>query len=228
MLILKRVIFSYILMISVSFAQTSDFVSTVEQLIQTEVATRLDISTDDIDIQYLGLKNTTPCEGAQDILIDIPAREDFRMRSTIMIEAYKDNTLCGKWTTQAKMVIWKLLPVAEQNFQSGEIVTVQWEKRRWDTLTFAPLSISEQEFQAIVPIQKGAVVLSNQIRVQPDQFRGDSVILVYEHGSLRIQVDAHMMMDAVIGDEVKVVAEHNNSIVVGILVDKGLVKIRGN
>jgi flagella basal body P-ring formation protein FlgA len=75
-------------------------------------------------------------------------------------------------------------------------------------------------------IEEGSVILWNQVRAKPDNFDGDSVILLYNSGSLQIKAKGRLMSDAFIGDSVKVVSEATNSVLTGTLNEHSVVEVQ--
>jgi flagella basal body P-ring formation protein FlgA len=198
----------------------------VETKIVEEISNRLDISKNDITVEYLGLGNTRRCVNADYVDVTIPDREDFNGPITTSVVAYKEGSICGKWTIRPKVAIWDMLPVATKNISAGEIVVFEYRKHRRDRLMMNPASELDNMI-AKTQISEDSVILWNQVRVKPDNFDGDSVVLFYNSGNLLIKTNGTLMSDAFIGDTVKVISEGTNTVLWGLLREPGVVYIQG-
>lgn len=209
-----------------SVVSEKDFSVLVEQKIEKEVAQRLELPQKDVSVEYLGLGNGRKCNGADFISIRIPQSEEFRGPVFVSVEGKKDNQTCGQWNLRIKMEIWEDVDVASQTIQIGEdIITVKKRMRR-DQLRFNVATDLENKI-ARVPIDKEDVILASQIREKPDRLRGSQVNVIYKSGNLEIRAEGRLMMDAMIGDEVKVSSQTTNSVLHGILKTDGNVYIEG-
>ena len=153
---------------SVALAKSEDFVSQVHLQVESEIAERLDISTDDVTVHYLGMGSVHRCDGASHVKVDIPAQEDFRGKTLLYIEGWKADVQCGRWTVQGDVEIWGQNPTAQNAAQAGEVVEVQWTRGRLDQIReplfeFTP-SMTNATLQAIVPIADGAPLNRNHVR----------------------------------------------------------------
>ena len=101
---------------SVALAETQDFVSQVHQKVESEIAGRLGIPLEDVTVHYLGMGNVHRCDGASYVKVDIPIQEDFRGKTLLYIEGWKDDVQCGRWTVQGDIEIWGQIPTAKNGF----------------------------------------------------------------------------------------------------------------
>jgi len=202
-----------------------DVIEIVSNSIVDEIAVRLDIPKEDIKVEYLGLGNTRRCAQADYIDVNIPDREDFKGPIITYVSAFEAGTLCGKWTIRPRVAIWDMLPVAAQDIQAGEAIVFEYQRHRLDQLMLKPASVLDGTI-ATTQITEGSVILWNQVRAKPDNFDGDSVILLYNGGNLQIKTTGTLMSDAFIGDPVKVISMATNSVVQGTLSDQGVVEIQ--
>ena len=198
----------------------------VETIIITEVSERLQIAKEDVKVEYLGLGNTRRCASTDYVDVSISDQEDFNGPFVASVIAYEEGSICGKWTLRPKVAIWDMLPVATTNISPGHNVEFEYRRHRRDRLMMAPASNLENTI-AKTQISQDSVILWNQIRSKPDKFDGDSVILFYNSGNLRIKTNGTLMSDAFIGDTVKVISEGTNTVLWGVLQDSGIVFIQG-
>ena len=83
-----------------SSTKERDFVSEIHRQVESKIASRLNIPIEDVTVHYLGMANVHRCDGASHVKIDIPMQEDFRGKTLLYIEAWKEDVQCGRWTVQ--------------------------------------------------------------------------------------------------------------------------------
>lgn len=203
-----------------------DISALVEQKIEEETAKRLGLPKEDISVEYLGLGNSRKCSGANYVSVQIPQTEDFRGPVLVFVDAKKDDRICGQWTLRAKMEIWQEVDVAAESMLAGDDVYTVKKRMRRDQLQFNAATDFENKI-ARATINKGEIILESQIREKPDQFRGMQVFVIYKKGNIEIRAEGRLMMDAMIGDQVKVSSQSTNSVLHGILKEDGNVYIQG-
>ena len=220
----------YIRLVFVALAKSEDFVSQVHLQVESEIAERLDISTDDVTVHYLGMGSVHRCDGASHVKVDIPAQEDFRGKTLLYIEGWKADVQCGRWTVQGDVEIWGQIPTAQNAAQAGEVVEVQWTRGRLDQIReplfeFTP-SMTNATLQAIVPIADGAPLNRNHVRRKHDFQQGASVVVLVQKGALQVRVQGNLLKNAYIGDTVKVRSQSSNTILEGELTESGMVLLK--
>ena len=198
----------------------------VTQKIENEASRRLELPREDISVEYLGLGNYRKCNDSSYVSVRIPQSEDFRGPVLVFVEAEKDGRVCGQWNLRVKMEIWQEINVASGAFQVGEEITTVKKRMRRDQLRFNAATDFDNKI-ARAPINSGEIILASQIREKPDQYRGTQVSVIYKKGNLEIKTDGRLMMDAMIGDDVKVSSQATNSVLHGILKADGNVYIEG-
>ena len=206
-------------------SEVQDISVVISSKIEQEIAERLDISQQDVSVEYLGLGNARKCSNADYISIRIPEAEDFRGTVTVFAEANKAGEICAQWTLRTKIAIWQEVEVASTYIGVGEVIqTEKVRKRREQVRGIVAMNTENQV--ATVPLRKGAVILASQIQRKPDLKQGDSVVIRYQKGNLQVQMTGRLMMNGFIGEEVKVSSQTSNSVLNGKLVEKGIVEIR--
>jgi hypothetical protein len=93
-----------------------DIVVLVEEKIEEEIAKRLVLPEEDVQVEYLGLANTRRCANPDHVSIRIPQSEDFRGSVLVFVQAEKNGRTCGQWSLRTKMEIWEEVDVAAQHF----------------------------------------------------------------------------------------------------------------
>ena len=224
------------LYISNAFAEPSsspkknDFMSEVYQRVESEIAVRLNIPLEDVTVHYLGMANAHRCDGASHVKIDIPTQEDFRGKTLLYIEAWKEDVQCGRWTVQGDVEIWGQIPTAKYATQAGEVIEVQWTRGRIDQIR-EPLfeltpSMQNATLLAVVPIRNGDPLHRNHVRRKHDFPQGASVIVLVQKGSLQVKVQGSLLKNAYIGDMVKVRSQSSNTILEGQITENGMVLLK--
>ena len=139
------------------YADSLDFVTKVHNDIVLEISSRLEISPKDVTIHQLGIRNIDQCRDATSVRIDIPQQEDFRGKTLVVIEGWESEQQCGRWTVQANIEIWSMLPINEYAVEAGESVQVSWKRGRLDQVRmplFIPSDPSLQhQWVGMVPLQ---------------------------------------------------------------------------
>ena len=213
-----------------SSSSQPDFVSEIHEKVEATIAERLNISIEDVTVHYLGMSNLHKCNGASHVKVDIPVQEDFRGKTLLYIEAWKEETQCGRWTVQGDVEIWGQIPTAKYAAQPGEMIEVQWERRRLDQIR-EPLfeltpSMQYATLLAVVPLGSGDPLHRNHVRRKPDFQQGASVIVLVQKGALQVKVQGTLLKNAYIGDTVKVRSESSNTILEGQITENGMVLLK--
>ena len=211
-------------------AKGRDVVLEIHQQVESEIATRLGIPMADVTVHYLGMANVHRCEGASHIRVDIPIQEDFRGKTLLYIEAWKEDEQCGRWTVQGDVEIWGQIPTAKYTVQAGEVLEVEWVRGRIDQIR-EPLfeltpSMHNAILQAVVPIGDGDPLHRNHVRRKHDFLQGTSVIVLVQKGSLQVKVQGSLLKNAYIGDIVKVRSQSSNTILEGQITESGMVLLK--
>ena len=220
----------YCVLGSAALAGSQDFLYQVHQQVETNIAARLSIPSEDVTVHYLGMGNVHRCDGASHVKVDIPTQEDFRGKTLLYIEGWKGDVQCGRWTVQGDVEIWGQIPTAQNAAQAGEVVEVHWVRGRLDKIR-EPLfeltpAMTNATLQAIVPIAQDAPLNRNHVRRKPDFQQGAAVIVLVQKGALQVQVQGSLLRNAYIGDTVKVRAQSSNTILEGELTERGMVLLK--
>ena len=220
----------YCMLSSFAVAETHDFITQVHQKVESEIAGRLSIPLDDVTVHYLGMGNLHRCDGASHVKVDIPIQEDFRGKTLLYIEGWKDSVQCGRWTVQGDVEIWGQIPTARHPAQAGEVIEVHWVRGRLDKVR-EPLfeltpAMSNTTLQAIVPVESGAPLQRNHVRRKHDFKQGSSVVVLVQKGALQVKVQGNLLRNAYIGDNVKVRTQSSNTILEGELTESGMVLLK--
>ena len=208
------------------------FVDALKQQLKQEVVDRLAVSEKDVVVHHLGLANAHKCREYTYLRVEIPQREDFRGKTLVFVEGWVGDSQCGRWTLQADIEIWSMVPVTQKAVQAGEDVHIQWERRRLDKVRhplFAqqPSDIPpESNWISMVPLSAGTVLSNTNLRRKPDYYQGDAVILLLEKGALRIRMEGVLIRDAYIGDTIKVRSTSTNTILEGTITENGIVLLK--
>lgn len=228
--VLMVTVMSMFFFLSSVAAEDLEFVTQVHQQTEEAIATRLEISMDDVTVHYLGMANSHRCNGATHVKVDIPTQEDFRGKTLLYIEGWKGDVPCGRWTVQADIEIWGQLPVARNSAQAGDVIEVDWIRGRLDKIR-EPLfevtpNMANATLQAIVPISQGEPLKRNHIRRKPDFQQGAPVVVLVQKGALQVKVQGSLLRNAYVGDTVKVRSQSSNSILEGQITESGIVLLK--
>jgi len=229
-LMVKLLLLSTMCFVNSALAEEAEFVTKIHHQTEEIIAARLGIPTSDVTVHYLGVANAYRCDGATHIKVDIPAQEDFRGKTLLYIEGWKDAVQCGRWTVQADIEIWGQLPTARYAAQAGDEIEVEWVRGRLDKVR-EPIfeltpNMTNVTLQAIVPISQGETLKRNHIRRKPDFQQGALVIVLVQKGALQVKVQGNLLRNAYIGDTVKVRSQSSNSILEGQITESGIVLLK--
>lgn len=227
---MSRLHISHAVADSSSNSKGRDVVLEIHQQVESEIATRLSIPIEDVTVHYLGMANVHRCDGASHVKVDIPIQEDFRGKTLLYIEGWKEDVQCGRWTVQGDVEIWGQIPTAKDAAQAGEVIEIQWVRGRVDQIR-EPLfeltpSMNNAILQAVVPIGEGAPLHRNHVRRKHDFHQGASVIVLVQKGSLQVKVQGSLLKNAYIGDTVKVRSQSSNTILEGQITESGMVLLK--
>ncbi len=206
-----------------------DFTKQVYQQIESEISTRLSISTDDVTVHHLSMTNSHRCSKATYVKTEISDSEDFRGKTLVGVEGWQEEKLCGRWTVQADIEIWSDLPVAQFAADPGEVVAIDFQRGRLDQVR-EPIFVYTSTLQnatmvAVVPIAQGEVLKRTNLRRKLDFEQGQAVKVLVQKGALTVQVNGVLLRGGYIGDIVKV-RSSTNSILEGQLTENGTVLLK--
>lgn len=226
----KLLLLSMMCVVNIAFAEGSAFITKVHYQTEEIIAARLGIPMSDVTVHYLGVANAHRCNGATHIKVDVPSQEDFRGKTLLYIEGWKDAAQCGRWTVQADIEIWGQLPTARYAVQAGDEIEVEWVRGRLDKVR-EPIfeltpNMTNVTLQAIVPISQGETLKRNHIRRKPDFQQGAPVVVLVQKGALQVRVQGNLLRNAYIGDTVKVRSQSSNSILEGQITESGIVLLK--
>lgn len=223
---------AWVFLCRIVFAEPIEFIPEVNSQIVGQIATRLNIDESDVVIHQLGVRNVDQCRDADSVIVEIPTQEDFRGKTLVIIEGWVSGQQCGRWTVQANIEIWTMLPVSLSSIDAGELVTIGWERGRLDQVR-TPLFVTHPtdvstsaQWVSMVPLQKGDVLARTHLRRKPDMHQGDSVEVYIEKGALTIRVDGFLIKDAFFGESAKVRTDSLDSIIEGTLTEDGRVLLK--
>lgn len=209
---------------------SEDFLGRVQIEIKVQISERLQIPQEDVTVHYLGINNANRCNGASYVKVEIPIQEDFRGKTLIYLEGWKDNALCGRWTVQGDIEIWSQIPTAKYAVQAGEVVEIDWRRGRLDQVR-EPLfvwtpTMEKATLVAVVPIGQAEPLKQNHVRRKADFEQGAPVVVIVQKGALEVRVQGTLLRSSYVGDTVKVRSQSSNTILEGRLTENGMVLLK--
>ena len=223
-------IYGYV--IGLAFATTAPFVDAVKEQLKLQVVERLNLEPSDVVVHQLGIANAHRCRGYTYLRVEIPQKEDFRGKTVAFVEGWVGDTQCGRWTLQTEIEVWMMVPVSKHTVQAGEEVVIHWERGRLDQARYplfatVPSDVSiNSKWVSTHPLSSGTILSATHLRRKPDFYQGDAVTLLINKGALQIRLEGTLIRDAYVGELTKVRSSSSNSILEGIITEKGIVLLK--
>jgi flagella basal body P-ring formation protein FlgA len=217
-----------LLYVPFAFAEVDSLSQRVSSALLTAVTEQFVEKDLEMKVTHLGIHFSNSCEDPVDVVINFQRKEDFQGPLDVVAKATDIKGVCGRWRFRPTVAIWKELPVMSKSYSAGEEVKVELKRSRYDQIRGSLVSIDQGPWVARRNINKGAFLTQDVVRKMPTNLNGDRVKISVEKGSLSITAEGKLMSDAFKGEKVRVLSFATDTIVEGVLIEEGKVKLGGS
>jgi len=172
-----------------------------------------------VEIHHLGIRKEALRDGVSFRWTGNACQNNPRLNLAVVSESGTAQTL----VVQPALTIWVHAPVAPKDISRGERVR---PKLGLVQLSQIAGTLMPSGGEARIPIAAGKPITSMNVRVPFDGRMGDDVILEVVRGTIHLEVRGRLMANSRIGDEVRVVNHHTQSVLKGTLIAPGKVRIQ--
>lgn len=173
----------------------------------------------EVEIHHLGIRKETLHGGVSFRWTGNPCRANPRLNLSIVAESGEATRL----VVQPALTIWIHAPVAARDYTAGERVEPKLGRVKIQAVRGIA---APHGGEARVPIAAGKPITNMNVRVPYDSRIGTDVILEVIRGPITLTATGRIMANARIGDEVRVVNHHTQTVLKGKLIEPGKVRVQ--
>jgi flagella basal body P-ring formation protein FlgA len=176
-------------------------------------------SASQVEIHHLGIRKEVLANGASFRWTGNACRSNPRLNLSIVRESGEATNL----VVQPALTIWMQVPVAAKDIQTGQLV---YPVRGLVKLSSLSGTVVPAGGEARVPIAAGKPITTMNVREPYDARVGNTVTLQVIRGPITLTTPGKLMSNARIGDKVRVVNHHNQTVMTGTLLSPDNVQIQ--
>lgn len=201
--------------------------SLVSQTIRAHVAEVRMMDIADVDVGVLGMQVPDTCGGEPSVDVSSMPGEQFRGLTRFRIELSSEGEVCGRFTITPRIVLYAEVPVAKQSYEAGERVAFQSRRMAMASVRGALVDPTIGNYIATRPVSAGEPLTHRRVKREPAAATGQGVDIIISVGGITIKAEGRMLVDANLGERVRVANLATDTVVQGILLEPNLVRAGG-
>lgn len=205
-----------------AFFFSLSFAADPSVVLRDAIATRLEVSSSDVEVRSLGIANVP--ENA-DWKVELPNTGNLWGTISVRLVASQNGVEIQRYTAYAKVSVWDDVPVAALAARPGEAVTIELMRMNMEDLHGATPIDPQRAWKAKTTLQPGQPLTTSRVESVPDALKGSKVRVLVHRGALSIETTGVLTEDAWVGQPVTVQSLSTQVELTGVYDQNGLVSV---
>ncbi len=204
-----------------------DISAKIAAAVSAHVAAEMAMDIADVEVESVGFSASHGCSSDVEIKVQTLPGEQFRGQTQLKIRMIDSGNICGRYSVSSRIILWKDVPVAQVAARPGDPITFKSARVDISKIRGVLVDPAIGEWVAARSLRAGQPVTMRFAKRKPATSNGQAVSIVAQFGSLQIMAKGRMLVDAQIGDWVRVANLATDTVVQGQLIAPTTVRTGG-